>query len=980
MYVKMVEPLTVAECASYTHNPLINSILTSDQFAAARKRENLSNKDKPSFENNLFKKYFPVIWHKNENLDSRSVLNTFNYLFYKFKRGLFIRIANNELQSFQPFININFKNEFSDLFQIDQKKFKNTAGYLKHLSELFDINITQKNAVEKWEDNYFDSVYERDNNMILLNMFQNLCKERYVPDIEFFINDIRPLMKVDGTEPYNHIWGSKHQPLKSHLYTKYAPILSGSGSDMYADITIPTYEDWSRIQYGKTSGVFPLICREYPDIELTPWSKKFNRAVFRGSLTGSGVTPETNQRFKAFVISNEKRDLLDVGITEWNIRPRKIENFKYMKTIEPIKIEKIPQKDKLGLQEQSIYYKYILILEGDSAAFRLSYQLSSGSVILLAASQWHLWFSHMIKPYEHYVPIKENLSDLITQIEWCKSNDDKCSEIAKNARTFYDKYLGRKGVLDFLQKTLWDLSAKTTQYEYLPDLLKWSVGEEEKQLLKEIKYKNIIYKFPISTARSIGLLDSIQTVLRSKSLTDLVWNGLITKNEGGRIDLYTVNGVKIVGKRVDCQYKELEHIHENYIGIKAVNKLVARVPNFAYIFGPIKDNTNMVFSEFIEGNHLLDWLVNSYNFKDFLSILMQINLALTVAQNYIGFIHYDLYPWNVMIKSLIGNFTYALNQKSIVSIKSNFVPVIIDYGKSRAIVNEPKYGNVDHGFANLFQQNSIVDTLTILYSCLDVLRDSNNLGPNELKLLDFPKRLGLKNYKDIQHWTKFGMLYSFKPKTKTGQHVIPKNFIDFLIDTFKDSAPLLRKTSQIEYPMENGINPIIAEAYMRYGDINTALFEMIKHVDRSRPVMCDDDFYQIFVENILKRRLSHIDGLMAEQGSIYNKEKWNEVRKLLFIRKKDPRPLEIDYPKVEGVYLDLEVTPNYIKMYKAEKISEEDWMMTWLLCLEAFFFGTVTDEGAFGDFIRLNGFLYHNAVASNNTLLKIRDSLLPNKE
>jgi hypothetical protein len=974
----MAEPLTIEECASYKHDPLINSILTSDQFAASKKRENLNRKDEPSFENNLFKNYSPIIWHKNENLDSRSVFNTFNYLFHKFKRGLFIRIANNKLEEFKPFININFRNEFSDVFQINPK-FNNPAGYLKHLSEVFGLFMVQKHPVEKWEDNYFDSVDESDNNMILLNMFQNLCKERDVPDIEFFINDIRPLMKVDDTEPYNHIWNSNHQPLKSHLYKKYAPILSGSGSDMYADIAIPTYEDWGRIQYGKTSGVFPLMCREYPDIELTPWSKKYNRVVFRGSLKGTGVTPDTNQRFKAFVIGNEERDILDIGITDWNIRPRKIENFKYMKTINVN--GKLPHpKDKMILQEQSTYFKYILTLEGDSAAFRLSYELSSGSVILLAASQWHLWFYHMLKPYYHYVPIKEDLSDLISQIEWCNSNDKQCSEIAKNARIFYDKYLGRKGVLDFLQKTLWDLSAKTTQYEYLPDLIKWSIENEKNQLLEEIKFKNIIYNFPISdSVRSIGLLDSIQNVMRSKSLKDLTWNSLITKNKGGRIDLFTVNGVKIIGKKSDNPHKELEHIHENYIGLKAVNRLVARVPNFAYIFGPIKDSTDMVFSEFIEGTRLLDWLINSYNFKDFLSILIQINLAITVAQNYIGFIHYDLYPWNVMIKSLTGDFTYSLNQKSIVSIKTNLVPVIIDYGKSRAIVHEPKYGNVDHGFANLFQQNSIVDTLMILYSCLDVLRNNKSIGPNEMKLLDFPKRIGLKNYKDVKYWSKFGMLYKFKPKTVTGKYIIPKNFIDFLIDTFKDSAPVLRKASQIEYPMENGVNPVIAEAYMRYGDINKALYEMIKHVDRSRPVMCDDDFYNIFVENILRRRLSSIDSLMGEQGSEDNKEKWVEVRKLLFIKIQDPRPLSFDYPSPTDVPLDSEVTPDYIRMYEAEK-NEEDWMMTWLLCLEAFFFGTVTEEGAFGDFIRLNGFLYHNAIASNNTLLKIKDLLLINKE
>jgi hypothetical protein len=88
----------------------------------------------------------------------------------------------------------------------------------------------------------------------------------------------------------------------------------------------------------------------------------------------------------------------------------------------------------------------------------------------------------------------------------------------------------------------------------------------------------------------------------------------------------------------------------------------------------------------------------------------------------------------------------------------------------------------------------------------------------------------------------------------------------------------------------------------------------------------------------------------------------------------------MDFPKPAAVYLDDEVTPEYLASHGAEASKEiiprEDWMMTWVLCLEAYLFGVVMDEGDFGQFIGLDGFLYHNAVASNNTLLKLRDTLL----
>ncbi len=39
-----------------------------------------------------------------------------------------------------------------------------------------------------------------------------------------------------------------------------------------------------------------------------------------------------------------------------------------------------------------------------------------------------MWFSHLLKPYIHYVPVKSDLSDLIEKIQWCRDNDEKCKE------------------------------------------------------------------------------------------------------------------------------------------------------------------------------------------------------------------------------------------------------------------------------------------------------------------------------------------------------------------------------------------------------------------------------------------------------------------------------------------------------------------------------------------------------------------------
>jgi hypothetical protein len=49
-------------------------------------------------------------------------------------------------------------------------------------------------------------------------------------------------------------------------------------------------------------------------------------------------------------------------------------------------------------------------------------------------SVYNLWFSYLLKPYVHYVPIKSDLSDLLKKINWCKKHNEKAKKIAANAR------------------------------------------------------------------------------------------------------------------------------------------------------------------------------------------------------------------------------------------------------------------------------------------------------------------------------------------------------------------------------------------------------------------------------------------------------------------------------------------------------------------------------------------------------------------
>jgi hypothetical protein len=633
-----------------------------------------------------------INWELYKNLEKRYIDTTFRYLFDKFKKSIFIKIHNNELKVFLPFSKVNYNNEWHTLIKQDPK-YDSIGDFLKFCSKLqgFDIQDKRINKfICSWYGNnclfrYEYPPKEENSGMgCVKDMFTELCKHRQLPDIEFFVNKRDfPVIKKNLTEPYESLFGDKNLRLLSHKYQKYYPILSMVTTDVNADIPIPTIEDWARVTNISDKKLF-YPPKSYDDNFSRSFKNKKPIAVFRGSSTGEGTEIDTNMRLKVASMSYENRldkdnlPFLDAGITKWNTRPRKEINKKYISTIDYTKFS-FGLVSPLSPKEQS-NYKYIINIDGHVSAFRLSLELSMFSVVLLVESKYRIWYRNMLVPYVHYVPVKSDLSDLYEKISWCKENDTKCEEIAGNARKFYDKYLSKDGIFDYLQ--------------FLLIKLRSNMGES---------YYNSYKISELQYAIECNSLKKINNFKEPSVKREIINRGGISISE---IDNSTCLKV------VDCGNKIKETTHEVFVGYH-LNKLKAYIPNFMYVYShDISHNKVRVIKEWIEGISLENWFKTKFNIGDFNQILLQINLSLFSAQSLYGFIHYDLYPWNVIIKEYDNPVTiyYPYENGKCAKITTKLVPYIIDYGKSSIIKDGIRYGNV--------KTCSIHDTLTILLSCL----------------------------------------------------------------------------------------------------------------------------------------------------------------------------------------------------------------------------------------------------------------------
>ena len=101
-------------------------------------------------------------------------------------------------------------------------------------------------------------------------------------------------------------------------------------------------------------------------------------------------------------------------------------------------------------------FKYIINIDGEVNAWRLAAELSYNSVILIVDSKYNYksWFYKYLIPYVHYIPIKNDLSNLLEEITKLIDDDVYAENIANNSVLFYEKYLTKEGILKYLHETL----------------------------------------------------------------------------------------------------------------------------------------------------------------------------------------------------------------------------------------------------------------------------------------------------------------------------------------------------------------------------------------------------------------------------------------------------------------------------------------------------------------------------------------------
>ncbi|KAL7564432.1 hypothetical protein ACA910_002747 [Epithemia clementina (nom. ined.)] len=169
----------------------------------------------------------------------------------------------------------------------------------------------------------------------------------------------------------------------------------------------------------------PLSLVEYSD---TPWDRKKPMAVFRGQLTGSleGYTRHASDEANCFkwrrcrlVLNHSNSTLIDAKLTSTRKR--------ISSTINGISLVGSPMSIQAMLK-----YKAIIMLEGNDVASGLKWALLSQSVVLMPPPKFTSWaMEERLVPWVHYIPLKEDASDVEEMMQWVVDHDYAAQQISE---------------------------------------------------------------------------------------------------------------------------------------------------------------------------------------------------------------------------------------------------------------------------------------------------------------------------------------------------------------------------------------------------------------------------------------------------------------------------------------------------------------------------------------------------------------------
>ena len=212
--------------------------------------------------------------------------------------------------------------------------------------------------------------------------------------------------------------------------------------------------------YCLASRGFMLLRQAWRKQALPPWNQRGNSVIWRGSTTGFSMLDQANlEQLPRYQICRRMQRLPGC-------------DARFVAVVQAVTVQ-MDQHLQQRLNEEQLLTvalppeamaqsRWLLDVDGNVNSWGLLWKMLSGCCVLRVQSARAQWFHHRVRPMQHWVPIRADLSDLEERIDWCRSHPLECAAIADGGQRLAVQVLEELGT-DLLTALRWAAQQETTR-------------------------------------------------------------------------------------------------------------------------------------------------------------------------------------------------------------------------------------------------------------------------------------------------------------------------------------------------------------------------------------------------------------------------------------------------------------------------------------------------------------------------------------
>lgn len=266
------------------------------------------------------------------------------------------------------------------------------------------------------------------------NLLERLVETGPVPDVDFI---------------YYHEDRIKKSFVKRRPWKYAAPIFVSAKDKSLTQFIL--FSDYLYDPKDEKGG-WNFVLKQVNEAQI-PWETKEEKLFWRGSaFDGKHFEMYTFDNWTTIprgrlVFESQKHpDLIDAHFSGYPAPCLKRDLARCLREMGP---------ESFVSQQEQLKYKYHILIDGVTCTFPgTHWKLLSGSACFKQDSRDILYFYPELKAWVHYIPVKNDLSDLLDKIAWAKAHDPEVRQIALNSREFALTHLMPEHILEYCREIL----------------------------------------------------------------------------------------------------------------------------------------------------------------------------------------------------------------------------------------------------------------------------------------------------------------------------------------------------------------------------------------------------------------------------------------------------------------------------------------------------------------------------------------------